>query len=97
MACYPGERLVGTMRRECLDFLIPVNERHLRRLLRDWVRHYNTGRPHASLGPRIPDKGRTSATRYSTCDHRLRKQSKVITRPILGGFHHEYAWQRLAA
>jgi len=37
MACYPGERLVGTMRPECLDFLIPVNERHLRRLLRDWV------------------------------------------------------------
>ena len=35
------ERLVGTMRRGCLDFLIPPTERHLRRLLRGWVRHYN--------------------------------------------------------
>jgi transposase InsO family protein len=39
------ERLVGTIRRECLDFLIPLNERHLRRMLREWVVHYNRGRP----------------------------------------------------
>ena len=39
------ERLVGTMRRECLDFLIRLSERHLRRLPRDWVHHYNAGRP----------------------------------------------------
>jgi putative transposase len=35
------ERLAGTIRRECLDFLIPLNERHLRRLLHEWVGHYN--------------------------------------------------------
>jgi putative transposase len=35
------ERLVGTIRRECLDFLIPLNDRHLRRILKDWVAHYN--------------------------------------------------------
>src|SRR5712692_2122730 len=45
------ERQLGTMRRECLDFLIPINERHLRRMLREWVGHYNSGRPHSSLGP----------------------------------------------
>jgi transposase InsO family protein len=33
------ERVIGTMRRECLDWLIPFNERHLRRILREWVRH----------------------------------------------------------
>jgi putative transposase len=49
------ERLVGTIRRECLDFVIPLNERHLRQILRRWIHHYNRGRPHASLGPGIPE------------------------------------------
>src|SRR5262249_44473926 len=49
------ERLIGTIRRECLDFVIPMNERHLRAVLRDWCFHYNRGRPHASLGPSIPE------------------------------------------
>jgi transposase InsO family protein len=48
------ERLIGTIRRECLDFMIPLNEKHLRRLLSEWVRHYNAGRAHSSLGPGIP-------------------------------------------
>jgi putative transposase len=48
------ERLVGTIRRECLDFLIPLCESHLRMMLKEWVRHYNQGRPHMSLGPGIP-------------------------------------------
>ena len=50
------ERLVGTVRRECLDFLIPLNERHLRRALRPWVAHYNKGRPHSSLGQAFPKR-----------------------------------------
>ncbi len=44
------ERLIGTIRRECLDFLIPLNEKHLRRIIREWATHYNKGRPHSSLG-----------------------------------------------
>ena len=35
------ERLIGSMRRECLDWVIPLNEKHLRRILREWVVHYN--------------------------------------------------------
>jgi putative transposase len=49
------ERLIGTMRRECLDYLIPVNERHLRLIVKEFVCHYNRGRPHSSLGPGIPE------------------------------------------
>jgi transposase InsO family protein len=49
------ERLIGTIRRECLDWVIPVSADHLRSILREWVAHYNRGRPHASLGPGIPD------------------------------------------
>src|SRR5262249_62375010 len=48
------ERLIGTLRRECLDCLIPLRAQHLRRLLPVWVRHYNRGRPHMALGPGIP-------------------------------------------
>jgi transposase InsO family protein len=36
------ERLIGTIRRECLDYIIPLNSAHLRRILRERVRHYNT-------------------------------------------------------
>jgi hypothetical protein len=39
------ERLGGTLRRECVDFLMPLSEFHLRRLLKVWVLHYNTGLP----------------------------------------------------
>jgi putative transposase len=49
------ERLVGSVRRECLDFMIPLGEKHLRRILSEWVTHYNQGRPHLSLGPGIPE------------------------------------------
>ena len=35
------DRLIDTIRRECLDFLIPLNERHVGRVLAEWVRHYN--------------------------------------------------------
>src|SRR5664280_1387614 len=49
------ERLIGTMRREFIDFVIPLGERHLRSLLKEWVAHYNQSRPHSSLGPGIPE------------------------------------------
>src|SRR5260370_682360 len=48
------ERLIGTMRRECLDFMIPLSEKHLRKILREWLTHYKYGRPHSSLGPGLP-------------------------------------------
>jgi putative transposase len=57
------ERLLGTLRRECLDFLIPLTEHHLRRLLYAWVRHYNAGRPHMALGPGIPQPAPPSPCR----------------------------------
>ena len=49
------ERVIGALRRECLDFLIPLTEAHLRIVTKNWVAHYNRGRPHTSLGPGIPD------------------------------------------
>jgi putative transposase len=90
------ERLVGTIRRECLDFLIPLNERHVRRILKEWVAHYNQGRPHSSLGPGIPEPG-TSHQQVKTCGHHIPIDHKVETKEILGGLHHEYRLEKRAA
>jgi len=89
------ERLIGTMRRECLDYMIPLNERHLRRILREWVSHYNRGRPHSRLGPGIPD--RKSAPPDRAHRHCFEKGEGIRSTPILGGLHHEYALERIAA
>lgn len=89
------ERLIGTMRRECLDWLIPIHERHLRSILREWVTHYNGGRPHASLGPGIPDPLSEWKHPVST-GHRLAEHGRVIATPLLGGLHHEYHLARAA-
>jgi hypothetical protein len=89
------ERLIGTMRRECLDWLIPFNERHLRWILREWVTHYNRGRPHASLGPGIPDP--SPWPRPMLTGHGLPARCRVATTPILNGLHHEYRLTQEAA
>jgi putative transposase len=90
------ERLIGTVRRECLDFLIPLNERHLRSLLKEWATHYNHGRPHSSLGPDIPDPG----FRYqhnTPCGHHIPTGHHVVARAVLHGLHHEYGLEKRAA
>src|SRR5216683_1401000 len=56
------ERVIGTARRECLDWLIPVSDAHLRAILRCWVTHYNGGRLHSALGPGVPDPPRKYET-----------------------------------
>jgi putative transposase len=89
------ERLIGTIRRERLDWMIVVNERHLRAVPREWVAHYNQGRPHASLGPGIPD---VSPDRFAQPHgHQIPAGHDVIAAPILAGLHHEYRSEPLAA
>ena len=90
------ERLIGTIRRECLDWLIPMHEAHLRRALREWVAHYNRGRPHASLGPGLPQPF-PDTDQPVAAGHRLPEHTEVIATPILGGLHHEYRLARRAA
>jgi transposase InsO family protein len=89
------ERLIGTIRRECLDWLIVLNERHVRSFLREWVTHYNQGRPHASLGPGIPTVPLDKLARPN--GHRIPDGHRVIAAPILVGLHHEYGLEPLAA
>jgi putative transposase len=85
------ERVIGTIRRECLDWLIPLCEAHLRAILKDWRTHYNRSRPHMALGPGVPDPPPTLAlaakqsTRYRLGEHLM-----IRARSVLGGLHHEY-------
>ena len=74
------ERVIGSIRRECLDHFFVLNEAHLRRLLRAYIGYYNTARPHQSLdhnSPRPRDVQRPALGR-------------VVAIPQVGGLHHIY-------
>jgi len=90
------ERLGGSLRRECLDFLIPLHERHLRMMVKEWGLHYNRGRPHSSLGPGVPDQSQQSVP-ASDHRHKLPAGYRVARTPVLGGLHHEYRLVKEAA
>ena len=84
------ERVIGTLRRECLDYFIPITESHLRSITTNWMTHYNKGRPHSSLGPGIPNPPSDLPVALQTHRHRIPNHLKVMAHPILGGLHHEY-------
>jgi len=86
------ERVIGTIRRECLDWMIPLSEAHLRAILKTWVAHYNGGRPHSSLGPSVPGPPYPEFlnTKPSCFGHWLEEGASVRSKSVLGGLHHEY-------
>lgn len=79
-----AERFVRAIRAECLDWLLIVNHRHLERVLRIFVDHYNSHRPHHSLNlePPEPPAQRLRAPRPTT--------AAVERRDLLGGLIHEH-------
>jgi hypothetical protein len=81
-----AERWVGTCRREILDHVIVLGERHLRRLLADYVANYNVERAHTGLGD--SPKGRPREARPSP--------SAKVALTRVGGLHHQYAWCKAA-
>src|SRR6516164_4746483 len=86
------ERVIGTIRRECLDWMIPMSEAHLRSILREWTTHYNQGRPHSSLGPGVPDPPKQGVkVPKSTSRRPLAADALIRVKSILGGLHHEYS------
>jgi hypothetical protein len=76
-----AERVVRTIRTECLDWMIILNQRHLRRVLDVYVRHYNNKRPHRALQRQPPLPDRPPPGQAPTEIHR---------RDHLGGLLHEY-------
>jgi hypothetical protein len=86
------ERLIGTIRRECLDWMIPISAAHLRSILKIWACHYNRSRPHMALGPGVPDPPpKTVVFQARRSRHRLREGHVVLAKPVLAGLHHEYS------
>jgi transposase InsO family protein len=86
------ERVIGTIRRECLDWMIPLSETHLRAILREWVTHYNGGRPHSALGPGTPGPPAGSARTSKAEPRRLWTPGALVrATSVLGGLHHEYS------
>jgi transposase InsO family protein len=84
--------MIGTIRRECLDWLIPVSEAHLRAILKDWTAYYNGSPPHMALGPGVPDPPATPMlASKKNSRHRLGERLVVRARSVLGGLRHEYS------
>jgi putative transposase len=83
-----SERPVGSCRREILDHVIALNERHLRRLIRDFVGYYHQDRIHDSLEKDTPNR--------RSVEHQPSPNATVISGARLGGLHHRYSWREAA-
>jgi transposase InsO family protein len=73
-----AERLIGSIRRDCVDHVVIFGERHLRHLLQSYQRYYNEARTHLSLRKDAP------------VPREVRALGRVLSIPILGGLHHQY-------
>ena len=77
--------MIGTLRRELLDRVLVVNERHLRRILTIYLHHFNNMRPHRTLAQLTPAQAETQPPPVINLAHH-----RVHRRPILAGLTSEY-------
>jgi putative transposase len=75
-----AERVIGSIRRECLDLVMVLNERHLRRLLRSYLVYYNVTPPHQSLDNNSPRRREVQSV----------GSGRIVAVPEVGGLHHRY-------
>jgi transposase InsO family protein len=75
------ERVIGTLRRECLDHMIVLGEQHLRRILRQYLDYYHESRTHLALDKDAPEPREREAA----------DGGKVVALPMVGGLHHRYS------
>src|SRR6202049_4591690 len=73
-----AERLIRSIRRECLDHIIVLGEAHLRRILKSYARYYNETRTHLALDKDAP------------LSRTVKRAGRILCRPVLGGLQHEY-------
>ena len=78
------ERFLGSVPRECLDHVIILSERQLRRILKEYVEiYFSRARPHQGMGQTMPAADSRSVRNVD---------GKIVAIPILGGLHHDYRW-----
>ncbi len=77
------ERLLGSVRRACLDHLLIVSEVHLWRVLSEYVRYFNRSRPHQGSNQRVPESDDATASTVNV-------SGLIVTFPVLGSLHHAY-------
>ena len=75
------ERFIGSLRRECLDHMLILGEKQLRRIVKEYVTYFNNDRPHQGLHQRIPSAQAPSPA----------GEGEIVARPVLGGLHHAYS------
>jgi hypothetical protein len=83
-----AERWVGSIRRELMDHIIPLNEPHLRRLGREYLAYYHEDRTHITLDKSTPGS--------RAVEGRLSETSEIGCQPRVGGLHHRYSWTKAA-
>ena len=79
------ERFLRSVRQECLDHLLILQEKQLQRVLNAYVDYFNQARPHQGIGQQIPQQRRSVP-----CAQVAGK--KVIALPVMGGLHYDYHW-----
>ena len=82
----PPERWIASLRRDCLDPVIPINERQLRRVIRSHVDYYHADRTHLGLEKDAPKKRQIER----------REMGGVVAFPRVGGLYDRYEWQEAA-
>src|ERR1700678_1769706 len=83
-----AERWIGSARREVLDHVIPVNDKHLRPLVREYIAYYHEDRTHIGLEKTTPDRRPIEPVLTESC--------QLLALPRIGGLHHRYTWPSAA-
>jgi hypothetical protein len=86
-------QVTSEKKNECLDFVIPLNESHLKMIVKEWGIHYNRGRPHSTLGPGLPEPTQDSVP-VSDHRHQLPTVIALKGRPCSGACITNTAWRR---
>jgi hypothetical protein len=70
--------MIGTIRRECVDHVVALGERHLRRILKSYAAYYNSARTHRSLSMDAP------------LSRPVQRNGRIVSQAMVGGLHHRY-------
>jgi putative transposase len=79
------ERFLRSVRQECLDHLLILQEKQLQRVLNEYMAYFNRARPHQGIQQQIPEVyGSSGSSPY--------EGTRVVAVPVLAGLHHDYQW-----